>query len=358
MSPGTNLLSNAMPRVAAAQLETHWSRIFYVDLFAAEPARRLDSPPRGDERVSELHGTPTQDVQARARGTARGEPEQLTLHAADGYPIVALRYTPSQPAHTHLIVAGTIGVPQRFYRRFAEFAAAHGYSTLTLDYRGIGLSAPASLKGFRMDYFDWGRLDLAAAVAAMSTDRVPLCIVGHSFGGHAFGVLPQCERVTAFYTFGTGAGWHGWMPFLARIRVLALWHALGPLLTRWKGYLPWSLLGMGEDLPLDLYRRWKQWCRRPNYFFGDPRMRHLALDRVRAPLMPRTRLTIAGRPRSRATRSMGYWNAAFGRTMGSVAHRPARSVTWAISARRDRSGHGAAWLDAHRSAQDFRQLDG
>jgi len=357
MSPGTNLLSNAMPRVGVAQLETHWSRIFYVDLFAAEPARRLDSPPRGDERVSELHGTPTQGIQARARGSARREPEQLTLHAADGYPIVALRYTPSQPAHTHLIVAGTIGVPQRFYRRFAEFSAAHGYSTLTFDYRGIGLSAPTSLKGFRMDYFDWGRLDLAAAVAAMSTERVPLSIVGHSFGGHAFGVLPECERVAAFYTFGTGAGWHGWMPFLERIRVLTLWHALGPLLTRWKGYLPWSLLGMGEDLPLDLYRRWKQWCRRPNYFFGDPKMRHLAasFDRVRAPLMAANSTDDRwAPPQSRDAFMAGYRNAAletldvdpsrFGlRAIGHLGYfRPNATPLWASA---------LAWLDAHRSVR-------
>ena len=102
-----------------------------------------------------------------------------------------------------------------------------------------------------MNYFDWGRLDLAAAVNAMSSAEMPLYIVGHSFGGHAFGMLPNHARVAGLYTFGTGAGWHGWMPPLERIKVLAMWHLLGPLLTRWKGYLSWSLLGLGEDLPID-----------------------------------------------------------------------------------------------------------
>ena len=120
MLPSTNLPPNAMPRLGAAQLETHWSRVFYVDLFAAEPARRLDSPPRGDERASEHRDTPPQAVQARTRKSARREPERLTLHAADGYPIAALRYSPSQPAHTHLIVAGAFGVPQRFYRSLSQ----------------------------------------------------------------------------------------------------------------------------------------------------------------------------------------------------------------------------------------------
>ena len=52
MKTETNLMSNAMTPVGEPRLETHWSRIFYVDLFAAEPARRLDPPHRGGERVS------------------------------------------------------------------------------------------------------------------------------------------------------------------------------------------------------------------------------------------------------------------------------------------------------------------
>ena len=55
------------------------------------------------------------------------------------------------------------------------------------------------------------------------------------------------------------------MPPLERLRVLAMWRLVGPLLTRWKGYLPWSLLGMGEDLPLDVYRQWREWCSHPRY---------------------------------------------------------------------------------------------
>jgi predicted alpha/beta hydrolase len=49
-----------------------------------------------------------------------------------------------------------------------------------------------------------------------------------------------------------------------------LWHLLAPVLTRLYGYLPFSALGMGEDLPLGVYRQWKRWCGRPHYFFDDP----------------------------------------------------------------------------------------
>lgn len=198
--------------------------------------------------------------------------QTVNLVAADGYRLTALRYTATAPVRGHLLVAGATAVPQRFYGRFAQHAAARGYTTLTLDYRGIGLSKPATLKGFRMDYLDWARQDLAAAVDAMASDTVPLFMVGHSYGGHAFGLLRNHERVARFYTFATGAGWHGWMPPLERLRVQFMWRVLGPVLTRWKGYLPWSLLGMGEDLPLDVYRQWRRWCSYPRYFFDDPEL--------------------------------------------------------------------------------------
>jgi predicted alpha/beta hydrolase len=175
-----------------------------------------------------------------ANAPSRGDAKRVSLLAADGYPLTAIHYAADIPTRAHRVVAGATG----YYRRFARFAAANGYATLTLDYRGVGLSAPASLKGFRMDYFDWGRLDLAAAVDAMGRADLPLNVVGHSYGGHAFGMLPNHNQVAALFTFGTGAGWHGWMPPLERIKVLALWYLIGPLLTRWKGYLPWSLRGI------------------------------------------------------------------------------------------------------------------
>jgi len=243
---------------------------------------------------------------------ARRDSAWMTLSAHDGYPITAIVYAGAEPVRGHLIVAGAVGVPQRFYRAFAEFAASAGYSTLTFDYRGIGLSAPTSLAGFQMDYFDWGRLDLAAAVDGMSRRDVPLYVVGHAFGGHAFGMLPNHERVTAFYTFGTGAGWHGWMRPIQRLEVLAMSRVVGPLLTRWRGYLPTSVLGLGEDLPLGFYERWKRWCRYPNYFFGDPAADDLtrSFDRIRAPLMAANSIDDRwAPPRSRDAFMAGYRNA-------------------------------------------------
>ncbi len=197
-------------------------------------------------------------------------PEPVAIAAADGYRLAGLLYRPVHPLRGNIIVAGATGVPQRFYRRFAEYCCERGYTVLTLDYRGIAESRQASLKGFDMHLLDWGRHDLSAAVEIMSKESGPLFLVGHSFGGHALGLLPNHRKIAACYIFGVGAGWHGWMPFVESLRVRLLWNVVLPALVFWKGYAPMSWLGIGEDLPKGVYKPWRDWCRHPHYFFDDP----------------------------------------------------------------------------------------
>lgn len=241
-----------------------------------------------------------------------GNARPITLTAIDGTELKALRYDAASP-RGRIVVAGATGVPQLYYRAFAEYAASQGYTTLTLDYRGIGLSRPKSLRGLRMGYLDWAHQDLAAAVDAIVDDGLPLYMVGHSFGGHAFGLLPNVDRVARFYTFATGAGWHGWMPRAEQLRVQLMWRVVGPLLTRWHGFLAWSRLGMGEDLPYGVYRDWKRWCRYPRYFFDDPEIAERVtrrFDRVRTPIVAANAIDdLWAPPASRDAFMAGYRNA-------------------------------------------------
>ena len=194
-------------------------------------------------------------------------PAFLTLTAADGYPLAATHF-PAE-GKQFIVMASATGVPRGFYRHFAQFAQARGIHVITTDYRGIGDSKPATLKGFEMQYADWSTLDLAAAVDYAAA-RGKVWLVGHSLGGHAIGQLPNANVLQAAYVCGTGAGWHGWMPRPERYRVWAMWNVLGPVATRLLGYHPMSMFGAGEDLPIGVYRDWKRWCALPHYFFDDP----------------------------------------------------------------------------------------
>jgi predicted alpha/beta hydrolase len=214
--------------------------------------------------------------------------QDIELVTQDKTRIAAKLYATDGTPRAKLIVAGATGVPQGFYRAFADYAASRGFETLTLDYRGIGLSAPQSLRGFEMDYRGWAVQDTAAAVDWMAADAaVPLFMIGHSYGGHGFGQLPNWDKIQGFYTFATGAGWAGWMPPLERIRVWLLWNVISPVIVRLKGYLAWKKIGMGEDLPMGVFRQWKHWCQYPRYFFDDPKMTHMQplFARVTTPIV-------------------------------------------------------------------------
>lgn len=246
------------------------------------------------------------------RTKANGQVEDVTLLAGDGYRLAARKYVADKHARAHLIVAGATGVPQGYYRRFAEYARERGFTVLTLDYRGIGLSRPEKLSQLDMSYLDWARLDLAAAVDEMARPEIPLFIVGHSFGGHAFGLLPNHHKVAGLYTFATGAGWHGWMPKRESLRVRLMWHLVLPPLTLWKGYSPWKMLGMGEDLPAGVFWEWRRWCRFPHYFLDDPAMPGMSeqYSTVTSPIVAANALDdLWALPRSRDAFMQAYRNA-------------------------------------------------
>ncbi|WP_373874511.1 hypothetical protein [Pseudomonas tohonis] len=76
--------------------------------------------------------------------------------------------------------------------------------------------------------------------------------------------------------------------------------------------MAWSLLGMGDDLPLGVYRDWKRWCRQPHYYFDDPGMAHVAglYASVRTPCVFATSVDDPwAPPRSRDAFVKGYSNA-------------------------------------------------
>lgn len=225
---------------------------------------------------------------------ARMPTQDITLYAADGYTLAATLCTPDLAAldaktgrPQYIVMGCATAVPRGFYKRFCEYATQRGLFAIVADYRGIGDSKPGSLKGFKMDYTDWSTLDLGAVVQ-YAHERGEVYLVGHSLGGHALGQLPDPSMIKAAYFCGSGAGWAGWMPLAERVKVWCLWNLIGPIATSLLGYQPMSKFGMGEDIPLGVYRDWKRWCSFPRYFFDDaaPEARAIAakFERVRMPV--------------------------------------------------------------------------
>ncbi len=205
----------------------------------------------------------------------------LPVRTADGFDLAATLYEPAYRPRANLLIHGATAVPQKFYRRFAEFMASRGYRVVTYDYRGIGQSRPDSLRGFDARMTDWARLDAAAVIDRVKRDSgLPLVALGHSFGGQLIGLIDEAAQVDGQIMVASQLGSYRHWPALAQPRLFAILHGLIPATTAVFGYLP-GRAGLGVDLPAGVARQWARWCTSPGYLtdhIDDARERFARFD--------------------------------------------------------------------------------
>lgn len=150
------------------------------------------------------------------------------------------------------------GIASTRYRRFAAFLAACGMPTLTYDYRGIGLSRPAALRGFQASLQDWAQYDCAAAISWLRR-RYPgaeAIGVAHSIGALLVGGADNAAEQARLVLIGGHTGYYGDYRRRYRLPMTVMWHALMPAMTRLIGYFPARRLGLGENLPAKIALQW------------------------------------------------------------------------------------------------------
>ncbi len=188
-------------------------------------------------------------------------PESLALEAADGYRINGFLWRQREAGPSGrpvVIINAATSVRCRYYARFAAFLFENGFDVITYDYRGIGESKPATLRGFDACWIDWGRLDFDAALryAEQSLRGQPIYVVAHSIGGLMVGLAPSNHLIRRVFTMGAQyAYWRDYAPG-TRLRMLAKWHVMMPLSTVILGYFPGKRLGWLEDTPKGVVRDW------------------------------------------------------------------------------------------------------
>ena len=161
-------------------------------------------------------------------------------------------------------------VNQEYYAAFGSWLAERGWLVVTFDFRGIGGSAPARLRGFEADILTWARLDCAAALAyarGLAFGR-RLVWIGHSLGGQILGMTPGNEAVSAAVTVASGVGYWRENAYPLRRYSWWLWHVIAPLATTVAGYFPGKRLHMVGDLPRGVMDQWSRWCKNPEYAVG------------------------------------------------------------------------------------------
>ncbi|MCK1792077.1 alpha/beta hydrolase family protein [Pseudomonas violetae] len=180
--------------------------------------------------------------------------------AADGFILGGFtwRHASRNSARPVVIINAATSVRCRHYTRFADYLHANGFDIITYDYRGIGESRPASMKGLRASWSDWGALDFEAMLkrAQREFPGQPIDVVAHSFGGCAAGLGASGPVIRRVVTVGAQfAYWRDYAP-AHRWRMFGKWHLVMPVLTLLCGYFPGKRLGWLEDTPAGVVRDW------------------------------------------------------------------------------------------------------
>lgn len=213
-----------------------------------------------------------------------------------------------------VIVNPATGVLARYYHRYAAFLAGHGFDVVTYDYRGIGASRPAELRGCGYRWRDWGERDFEAVLhVARRLDRgAPLMVVGHSIGGFLPGLAESAPAIARMLTVGAQYAW--WRDYAAdrRARLFLKWHVAMPALTALCGYFPGRRLGWLEDLPAGVANEWS--FRRACMELGHPESeREAVLRRLAAVTAPILAVGVSddglGTPRA-IGRALAYYSGA------------------------------------------------
>ena len=213
---------------------------------------------------------------------------EFALVAADGQHLAACEYRAAESPRGAALIVGAMAVPQSFYADFARWLAGQGWRVVTFDYRGMGRSAPRSLKGFQADILTWAQQDCAAALAhahGLATGG-PLVWIGHSLGGQILAMTPGNEALAAAVTVASGVGYWRENAYPLRRYSWWLWHVIAPIATALCGYFPGRRLRMVGDLPKGVIRQWSRWCRHPQYAVGvEGETMRQRYRRVAAPLL-------------------------------------------------------------------------
>ena len=197
-------------------------------------------------------------------------PSAADIIATDGYRLAARLYEAAAPAQGVMLIVPAMAVRQEFYAALADWLATRGWDVMTFDYRGMGDSAPATLKGFEADVLTWARKDTAAALAHARERAAgrPLVWIGHSLGGQILAMTPGNESLSAAITIASGVGYWRENAYPLRRYSWWLWHVIVPVATALCGYFPGRRLRMVGDLPKGVIEQWSRWCRHPEYAVG------------------------------------------------------------------------------------------
>lgn len=164
-----------------------------------------------------------------------------------------------------ILVCPAMGISAKFYLNMSSWIAEQGYSILILDYRGVGLSAPATLKNFQADLYDWvADMEIAGDWLKRQHPQLPSIFLGHSIGGQLFGFITKSDLFSKAVFIACSTGY--WSDTRNKWKNFILLKTIMPLSDLVWGFINARFFKQGDNYPKGAGMQWRKWCLSPQYF--------------------------------------------------------------------------------------------
>ncbi len=185
--------------------------------------------------------------------------EKLTLTTKDQCQLSAHIFKPGKSNQKIILINSATGVKQQVYFSFAQFFAEQGFTVITYDYRGIGLSKPEKMRNFKASMRTWGNEDfkrLTEFVIENFPDYQKFCL-GHSVGALIIGMNENSKVFERFIFVATQNAFIGNLKWKTKLEAFFGFGFAQPFFTELFGYFPAHWFGLGESLPKNCAYDWR-----------------------------------------------------------------------------------------------------
>ncbi len=185
--------------------------------------------------------------------------EKLIISTKDQYQLSAHIFKPEKSNEKIILINSATGVKQQVYFSFAQFFAEQGFTVITYDYRGIGLSKPEKMRNFKASMRTWGSKDfkkLTEFVIENFPDYQKFCI-GHSVGALIIGMNKNSKVFERFIFVATQNAFIGNLKWKTKLEAFFGFGFAQPFFTELFGYFPAHWFGLGESLPKNCAYDWR-----------------------------------------------------------------------------------------------------
>lgn len=196
------------------------------------------------------------------------KPSQQTIEIITKHPatLAATLFKPTT-LKAAVMIAPATGIKRQFYQNFAQYLSEHGFGVIIYDNEDIGESVQGNLKQSNASLISWGRYDMTSVLDQLiaAFPNTTYHLIGHSAGGQLFGLMPNHHKLTSVFNVACSSGQirNMAMPYRAKARYFM--DVFIPVSNALFGYSKTSKVGMGEDLPKNVAKQWRDWCNGAGY---------------------------------------------------------------------------------------------